>query len=69
MSEDKYGRKMPTPAEQAAQRAFRQVDGVEALSEYARAQRAFHTNYQRLKAERVAREAASGRSDSKKRCK
>ncbi|MBI5265547.1 MAG: hypothetical protein HY852_27450 [Bradyrhizobium sp.] len=52
-------RKTQSPAEREAQKAFRQQDAKEALSEYQRAQNAFRENFQRLKAERLAREAAS----------
>jgi hypothetical protein len=45
-------------AEREARKAFRQVDAKEAMTEYETAQKAFHANRERLKAERLAREAA-----------
>ena len=50
-------RRTPTGAEREAQKAFRQTDAKVALSEYERAQRALHANRERLKAERLARDA------------
>jgi hypothetical protein len=52
-------RKMPTSAEREAQRAFRQADAKVAMSEHERARKAFQDNFQRLKAERLAREVGS----------
>jgi hypothetical protein len=46
-----------TKAEREAQKAFRQVDAKKAMTEYETAQKAFHANRERLKAERLAREA------------
>jgi hypothetical protein len=51
----------PTPitkAERDARKAFRQVDAETAMTEHEIAQKAFPTNRERLKAERLAREAA-----------
>jgi hypothetical protein len=45
-----------TKAERDARKAFRQVDAEKAMSEIA--QKAFHANRERLKAERLTREAA-----------
>ena len=59
MSNHLSQRKMPTAAEREAQKAFRVVDAKVALSEHQRAQQAFHANRERLKAERLAREAVS----------
>jgi hypothetical protein len=42
----------------AARKAFRQVDAVKAMTEHEIAQKAFSNNRERLKAERLAREAA-----------
>jgi hypothetical protein len=47
-----------TKAEREARKAFRQVDAKKAMTEYETAQKAFHANRERLKAERLAREAA-----------
>lgn len=52
-------RKPLSKAERAAQREFRQIDAEKAMGEHEKAQRAFRENYERLKAERLAREAAS----------
>ena len=49
----------PTSAQRDAQKAFREADAKVAMSEYERAQEAFHANRERLKAERLAREAAA----------
>ena len=51
--------KQITKAEREARRAFRQVDAATALSEHEIAQAAFSKNRERLKAERLAREAAA----------
>ena len=48
-----------TKAEREARKAFRQVDAEKALSEHEVAQRAFSKNRERLKAERLRREAAA----------
>ena len=50
--------KPPTKAERDARRAFRQVDAKKAMTEHAIEQKAFSNNRERLKAERLAREAA-----------
>jgi len=47
-----------TEAERAARKAFRQVDAGRAMTEHEIAQKAFSANRERLKAERLAREAA-----------
>ncbi|MCA6110917.1 hypothetical protein [Bradyrhizobium cenepequi] len=54
-------RKTPTAAEREARKVFRDADAKVAVSEYERAQQAFHANRERLKAERLAREAAAKR--------
>ena len=51
--------KQITRAELEARKAFRQVDAATTMSEYEIAQKAFAKNHERLKAERVAREAAA----------
>ena len=51
--------KQISKAEREARRAFRQVDAATALSEHEIAQAAFSKNRERLKAERLAREAAA----------
>lgn len=47
-----------SPAERAARAAFRKEEAEAAMSDYEREQKAFHKNRERLKAERLAREAA-----------
>jgi hypothetical protein len=47
-----------TKEEREARKAFRQVDAKKAMTEHAIAQKAFSANRERLKAERLAREAA-----------
>lgn len=62
-------RKPLSKAERAAQREFRQIDAEKAISEHQKAQRAFRKNYERLKAERLAREAAAVATKGKTRDK
>jgi len=50
--------KPTTTAEREARKVFRQVDAEKAMTEYDTGQKAFHKNRERLKAERLAREAA-----------
>ncbi|MTV11969.1 MULTISPECIES: hypothetical protein [Bradyrhizobium] len=50
-------RRMPIAAELEARKVFRDA-AAKVVSEYERAQQAFHANRERLKAERMAREAA-----------
>jgi len=45
-------------AERDARKAFRQIDAEKAMTEHEIAQKAFTNNRERLKAERLAREAA-----------
>lgn len=49
-----------TKAEREARKAFRQGDGKAAMTEHETAQEAFLNNRERLKAERLAREAVEG---------
>jgi hypothetical protein len=51
--------KQITRAEREAHKAFRQPDAKTAMSEHEIAQAAFSENRERLKAERLAREAAA----------
>jgi hypothetical protein len=55
-----------TKAERDARKAFRQVDAEKAMSEHEIAQKAFHANRERLKAERLSREAAETAVAAKK---
>jgi hypothetical protein len=57
--------KSPTAAQRQAQKAFREADAKVAMSEYERTQKAFHANRERLKAERLAREAAATVGESR----
>ena len=50
--------KQITKAERDARKAFRQVDDKKAMTEHEIAQKAFSNNRERLKAERLVREAA-----------
>ena len=50
--------KQLTKAERDARKAFRQVDAKKAMTEHEIAQKAFSNNRERLKAERLVREAA-----------
>jgi hypothetical protein len=47
-----------TKAQRDARKAFRQVDAEKAMTEHEIAQKAFSNNRERLKAERLAREAS-----------
>ena len=53
---DTFERKVITPAEREARKAFRQVEAAKAITEHERAQKAFQENRERLKALRLARE-------------
>jgi hypothetical protein len=48
-----------TRAEREARKVFAAQEAEKALSDYQSAQQAFHANRERLKAERLAREAAA----------
>ncbi|MGJ4889871.1 hypothetical protein ACQR1Y_16855 [Bradyrhizobium sp. HKCCYLRH3099] len=48
-----------TPEERRARDASRRADAEQAMREHEAAQRAFYANRERLRAERLAREAAS----------
>ena len=50
--------KPTTKAEREARKAFRQVDAKKAMTEHEIAQKAFSANRERLKTERLTREAA-----------
>lgn len=60
-------RRPPTAAEREAHKVFRKTEVKEALSEHERAQQAFHANRERLKAERLAREAANPAAGRKRK--
>jgi len=48
-----------TPAQREAQKVFAKREAEKALSQYEAAQKSLHANRERLKAERLAREASS----------
>jgi hypothetical protein len=52
-----FERRVITPAEREARKAFKEVDAAKAMTEHERAQKAFQENRERLKALRLAREA------------
>lgn len=52
--------KLVSKAEREARKAFRQVDAKAALTEQETAEKAFSNNRERLRAERLAREAVEG---------
>jgi len=58
MSDETFERKVTTPAEREARKAFRQVEVAKAMTDHEKAQKTFNDNRERLKAERLAREAA-----------
>ena len=69
MTKTPYEYEPPAPmtkAEREARKVFRQVDADKAMGEHEKAQRAFHKNRERLKAERLAREAAAAQADQSK---
>jgi hypothetical protein len=45
---DSFERKVISPAEREARKAFKEADAVKALTEYERAQKAFRENRERL---------------------
>lgn len=50
-------RKPLTPAQKAARKAFREVEAEKAMTDHQKERKAFDENRERLKAERLAREA------------
>ncbi|KAA0072505.1 hypothetical protein [Tardiphaga sp. P9-11] len=52
--------------EREARKVFRQVEAEQAINDHEAAQKAFSKNHERLKAERLAREAASQPAKKKK---
>ena len=60
MNDKEYERKVTTPAEREARKAFREADASKAITEHEAAQKAFSENRERLRAERLSREAAAG---------
>ena len=58
-------RPAPTAAEREAHKIFKTVRAKEAMTDYAKAEKAFHDNRERLKAERLAREAEAAKHSSR----
>ena len=58
--------KLLTKAEREAHKAFRQVDSKAAMTEHETAEKAFSNNRERLKAERLAREASAAPASATK---
>jgi hypothetical protein len=60
MTDDQtFERKVMSRAEREARRSFRSVEAEKAMTDYAKAQKHLYENRERLKAERLAREAKS----------
>jgi hypothetical protein len=58
MSDDQtFERKVTSRAEREARKSFRSIEAEKAMTDHAKAQKHFHENRERLKAERLAREA------------
>lgn len=55
--------KIVTSAEREARNLFREAEASKAITEYERAQKAFHENRERLKALRLARETAAAQAE------
>jgi hypothetical protein len=62
---DTFERKVITPAEREARKLFREAEAAKAMTEHERTQKAFHENRERLKALRLAREAAENKAGEK----
>ncbi len=58
-----FERKVITRDEREARKVFRVAEAGKAMSEHEKKQKAFHDNRKRLKAERLAREAAATAKD------
>jgi hypothetical protein len=58
MSDDQtFERRVKSRAEREARKSFRSIEAEKAMTDHAKAQKHFHENRERLKAERLAREA------------
>jgi hypothetical protein len=64
--EHTFDRRVTTRAEREAREAFRANEAKKALTDYEKAQKEFHLNRERLKAERLGREAEAIRQLSAK---
>lgn len=63
MTEDlSYRRKPLTPEQRQARDAARRIEAEKAMRDHEAAQKAFYDNRERLRAERLAREAAAAKS-------
>jgi hypothetical protein len=63
MTEDLSFRRKPlTPEQRQARDAARRIEAEKAMRDHEEAQKAFHANRERLKAERLAREAAAAKA-------
>lgn len=63
MAEDlSYRRKPLTPEQRQARDAARRIEAEKAMRDHEAAQKAFYENRERLKAERLAREAAAAKA-------
>lgn len=58
-------RKLTTAAEREAQKAFKKVETKRAMGDHEKAQKSFDENRERLKAERLAREAKGSKAEGK----
>jgi hypothetical protein len=58
MNDQNLKRRVTTPAEREALKVFRQVEAEKVMTEQEKGQKAFHENRERLKALRLARDAA-----------
>jgi len=62
MTEDLSFRRKPlTPEQRQARDATRRIEAEKAMRDHEEAQKAFYANRERLKAERLAREAAAAK--------
>ncbi|PPQ18912.1 hypothetical protein GA0061098_10066 [Bradyrhizobium shewense] len=62
MTEDLSFRRKPlTPEQRQARDAARRIEAEKAMRDHEEAQKAFYANKERLKAERLAREAAAAK--------
>ena len=61
-----FERRATTPAEREAHKAFRVVEAEREMTDYEKLQKGFHANRERLKAERLDREAEATRRPSSK---
>jgi hypothetical protein len=67
MTEDLSFRRKPlTPEQRQARDASRRIEAEKAMRDHEAAQKAFYENRERLRAERLAREAAEARAEGQK---